>query len=167
MSIQNDTYVAIDYKLSLDSGEEVDQSEPGEPLSFIFGRGQMIPGLERQIEGMSQGQKASIVVEAEEGYGEINPEMLRDLPRDNFPPDMEIEAGMRLQAMGPHGPILLSVKSVQDDSVTVDLNHPLAGQRLHFDVTVVESRDATEDEILALEASCHPSECAGCGGTCH
>lgn len=167
MKIQNDCYVAIDYRLTNDAGEELDKSEPDQPLAFIFGRGLMIPGLEAKIEGMDQGDKAEIVVEAEDGYGPVREELFRDMPRENFPEDLELEPGMHLRAMGPHGPMTLSVKSVQDDNVTIDLNHPLAGQRLHFDVKVVESREASDDEILAMSSSCSPEACSGCGGSCH
>ncbi|MCU0691086.1 MAG: peptidylprolyl isomerase [Polyangiaceae bacterium] len=167
MRIQNDCYVAIDYKLTLESGEVVDQSEPGTPLGFVFGRGMMVPGLERQLEGMEQGESAAITVEAEEGYGAHRPELLREVPRSNFPDDVDVRPGMSFQAMGPHGPLLVSVSSVQGDTVSVDLNHPLAGKRLQFDVKVTESREATEEEIEALSASCAPHECAGCDGSCH
>jgi FKBP-type peptidyl-prolyl cis-trans isomerase SlyD len=167
MKIQNDCYVSIDYRLTSDAGEVLDESEPDQPLSFIFGRGQMIPGLEQKIEGMSDGERAEIVVEPEDGYGPVREELFRDLPRDSFPDDLELQPGMHLRASGPHGPLTLKVRSVQEDTVTVDLNHPLAGQRLHFDVKVVESREATDDEILATSAGCSPSACAGCGGSCH
>ncbi|MFW5741501.1 MAG: FKBP-type peptidyl-prolyl cis-trans isomerase [Myxococcota bacterium] len=167
MKIQNDSYVAIDYRLTNDQGEELDKSEPNEPLAFIFGRGLMIPGLEKQLEGMDEGESASVTVEAEDAYGPVREELFRDLPKEDFPDDLELKPGMHLRAMGPHGPMTLTVKAVQDDDVTIDLNHPLAGQRLHFDVKVIESREATDDEILAMTAACSPDACAGCGGTCH
>lgn len=167
MKIQNDCYVSIDYRLTSDDGDEIDKSEPGEPLAFIFGRGQMIPGLEQKLEGMDEGDHAAIVVDPDDGYGPVREELFREMPRENFPDDLELEPGMHLRAHGPHGPMTLTVKSIQDDTVTIDLNHPLAGKRLHFDVKVIESREATDDEILAMTASCSPDACAGCGGTCH
>lgn len=167
MKIQNDCYVAINYRLTSDAGEVLDESEPDQPLAFIFGRGQMIPGLEKKMEGMGEGEEAKITVEAEEGYGLVREELFREMPKDSFPEDLELSPGMHLRASGPHGPLTLTVKSVQEDTVTIDLNHPLAGQRLHFDVKVVESREATDDEILAMSASCSPDACAGCGGSCH
>lgn len=167
MNIQDDCFVSIAYRLTSDSGEVLDESAADQPLSFIFGRGQMIPGLEQKLEGMSAGQNAQITVEPEDGYGPIREELFRELPRDSFPDDLQLEPGMHLSASGPHGPLSLKVKSIQEDTVTVDLNHPLAGQRLHFDVTIVESREATDEEIFASTMSCSPSACAGCGGSCH
>jgi FKBP-type peptidyl-prolyl cis-trans isomerase SlyD len=167
MKIQNDCYVEIDYRLTSDTGEVLDESEPDHPLAFIFGRGQMIPGLEMKMEGMGEGEEAKITVEAEDGYGLVREELFREMPKDSFPEDLELTPGMHLRASGPHGPLTLTVKSVQEDTVTIDLNHPLAGQRLHFDVKVVESREATDEEILAMSASCSPDACAGCGGSCH
>jgi len=167
MKITNDCYVSIDYRLTDDQGTEIDKSEPDQPLAFIYGRGLMIPGLEKELEGMAQGQETKVTVEPEDAYGPVREELFRDLPKDNFPEDLDLVPGMHLRAMGPHGPMTLTVRSVQDNDVTVDLNHPLAGKRLHFDVKVVESRAATDDEILAMTATCTPEACAGCGGSCH
>ncbi len=160
MKIQENAYVGIEYTLSLDSGETVDQSEPGEVLDFIFGTGQMIPGLERQLEGLEQGTSASLLVEAHEGYGLPDPDMYRDVPRASFPADAEIKAGMVFQAMGPHGSRPIRVKAVEGDAVTVDFNHPLAGERLHFDVKVKEVREATDEDLASMMHG------AGCGGGC-
>jgi FKBP-type peptidyl-prolyl cis-trans isomerase SlyD len=164
MKIQRDVLVSIDYTLKLDSGDVVDRSGAGEPLEFVFGRGQIIPGLERRIEGMEQGQRAQIVVEASEGYGEVNEELWNHLPRSEFPADMEIQAGMMFNAETPHGPIRFRVREVTGDTVVADFNHPLAGERLHFDVTVSGVRDATPDEIAATE-NCGGHTCTHCG--CH
>lgn len=162
MKIDDKTYVAIDYKLTLASGEEVDSSPAGEPLAFVTGSGQIIPGLERALMGMAVGDRSTIVVEPEEGYGTVDEEMFQELPRDQFPDDCEIEAGMTFHAQGPHGPFMLSVARVNDnDTVTVDLNHPLAGEQLHFAVTVVEVRAPNAAELAELEA-----EASGCGCGC-
>ncbi|MCL2823075.1 MAG: peptidylprolyl isomerase [Polyangiaceae bacterium] len=167
MNIQDDCYVSISYRLASDAGELIDETEDGQPLAFIFGRGQMIAGLERRLAGMTVGERAEVVVEPEDGYGPVIEELFYDLPRDSFPDDIELEPGLRLRANGPNGPLSLKVRSIQGDAVTVDLNHPLAGQRLHFDVTVVECREATTDEILAMISTCSPSDCASCCGGCH
>lgn len=157
MKIQENAFVALEYTLTIDSGEIVDKSEPGEPLSFVVGSGQMIPGLERQLLGMDLGQSAKISVEAEEAYGPSRPELYREIPRSNFPKDTDIEPGMIFEAQGPHGSIPMFVREVTDAIVTVDLNHPLAGQKLHFDLKVSEVREATAEEL----AECEEGECDG------
>ncbi len=168
MKIQDQTYVAIEYTLSLDSDEVVDQSEPGKPFGFIFGAGLVIPGLEKELEGMEQGQSAKLTVEAEEGYGQPRQELFRELPREHFPADADIEPSMIFEADGPHGPLRFRVESVNDDVVVANLNHPLAGERLHFDVKVAEVRKASAEELMAAEAQsgCAPESCACCEGTC-
>ncbi|NTU59807.1 MAG: peptidylprolyl isomerase, partial [Deltaproteobacteria bacterium] len=168
MVIEDRRYVTINYKLSLDSGEVVDQSEPGEPLGFIVGSGQIITGLEKALQGMAEGQSAKVTVEAEEGYGESKPELYRDIPRDNFPPDLKIEPGMGFEAKGPHGPVVFRVRSATDDVVIADFNHPLAGQRLHFDVSVAEVREPRAEELASLFSSscgCDSDDCGDCGSS--
>ena len=167
MKIRSDCYVSIDYRLTSDAGELIDESEDGKPISFIFGRGQMVPGLEEKLDGMDVGQQADIVVEPDKGYGPVKEELFRTLPRDAFPEDIDLVPGLHLRASGPHGPLTLSVRSVDDESVTVDLNHPLAGQRLHFHIRIVESREATDDEMVSMLAGCERSDCEGCCGACH
>lgn len=169
MKIAERTYVSIDYKLTLASGEVADQSGKGEPLGFLFGAGQVIPGLEKGLLGMEAGQSAQIHVEPAEGYGESRPELLRDLPRENFPDDLVLEPGMGFEAKGPHGPVTFRVREVQEDTIVADFNHPLAGEPLRFDVTVVEVREPTAEELAVLMnsgAGCSPSACSGCGGGC-
>jgi FKBP-type peptidyl-prolyl cis-trans isomerase SlyD len=164
MKIQKNAFVALDYTLTLDSGETVDKSEPGQPLGFVFGTGQMIPGLERQIEGMEAGQSAKVSVEPEEAYGPSRPDLYRQIPRANFPQDTDIEPGMIFEAHGPGGSIPMFVREVSDSSVTVDLNHPLAGQTLHFDLKIAEVREATADELAECEdGQCGDHECTHCG----
>lgn len=162
MKIDDKVYVAIDYKLSLASGEEVDSSGEGQPFGFITGAGQIIPGLEKELIGKSTGYEAKVVVDPDEGYGPVNENLFQEIPRSQFPDDCEIEPGMSFHAQGPHGPIMISVKEINDnDTVTVDLNHPLAGKELHFDVKVVEVREATAQEIAVVE-----QQVAGCGCGC-
>jgi FKBP-type peptidyl-prolyl cis-trans isomerase SlyD len=168
MKIQDLAYVAIEYTLTVDSEEVVDQSQPGKPFGFIFGSGLVIPGLEKGLEGMEQGQSAKFSVEAEEGYGQARQELFREIPREQFPGDAEIEPNMIFEADGPHGPVRFRVKSVNDDVVVADLNHPLAGERLHFDVKVAEVREARAEELEALkqDADCTPESCACRDATC-
>jgi FKBP-type peptidyl-prolyl cis-trans isomerase SlyD len=168
MKVEDRQYVSIDYTLSLDSGEVVDRSTPGEPLGFLLGSGQIIAGLEKGLKGMEAGQSAKISVEPEEGYGIPNPSLIRDIPRENFPDDLKLEIGMGFEVKGPHGPVSFRVKEVGDEAVVADFNHPLAGQRLHFDVTVSEVREPRAEELASLMAgsSCAPEDCGSCGGGC-
>ena len=168
MKIQDQTYVAIEYTLTLDSDEVVDQSQPGKPFGFIFGGSQVIPGLEKGLEGMKQGQSAKFTVEPEEGYGHPRQELFRELPREHFPANEDIEPNMIFEADGPHGPVRFRVESVSDEVVVANLNHPLAGERLHFDLKVKEVREAKPEELEALKQNegCAPESCACCKTTC-
>lgn len=172
MKIEGQVHVSIEYTLTLDSGEEIDKSEPGKPLGFIAGVSQIIPGLEKQLEGREAGEALKVVVEAKDGYGEYNEEAVRDIPKQSFPDDMKIEPGMVFQANGPQGPTSIRVKEVKDDAVVGDFNHPLAGEKLNFDVKIAEVREVTKEELDALQAAqdaaCAPSACASCGtsGSC-
>ena len=150
MNITNKAYVAFDYKLTLDSGEKVDSSEDSQPLSFITGAGQIIPGLEKAMMGMTTGDNVKISVEPEDAYGLVNPELFQEVPKNQFPSDVEIQPGMTFQAQGPQGPIIINIKEIKDeDTVVIDLNHPLAGKKLHFDVDIVEVREPTSEELSA------------------
>ena len=168
MKIQDQVYVAIDYTLSLASDQVVDSSEPGKSIGFIFGSGQVIPGLEKGLEGMEQGQSTKITVEPEDGYGQPSPDLLQEIPREHFPADMEIESDMIFEATGPQGPMRFRVESVSDEVVVADMNHPLAGERLLFDVTVNEVREAQPEELEALQkhSDCAPENCGCCGTSC-
>jgi len=162
MKIQEHAYVAIDYSLSLDSGEVVDHSEPGEPLGFVIGFGQIVSGLEQKLKGMEQGQSAKITVEMEEGYGERQQDLYREIPREYFPGDARIEADMVFQVNGPQGVARFRVDSVTDKMVVADFNHPLAGERLHFQVTVQQVREARPEDMQ----QCGPQGCGSCSGEC-
>jgi len=168
MHIADKVYVAFDYKLTLDSGEEVDSSSEGQPLGFITGSGQIVPGLEKAMMGMTVGENVKISVESGDAYGQVNPELIQDVPREQFPGDMELQPGMTFQAQGPQGPIVITVKEIKDEStVIIDLNHPLAGKKLHFDVTIVEVREPTDEELSGSSSGCNcgcsAEEQTGCG----
>jgi FKBP-type peptidyl-prolyl cis-trans isomerase SlyD len=170
MKIGDNSVVSLDYVLTLDSGEEVDRSESGDPLVFLFGAGRIITGLEQALEGKETGFSGRIVVEPEEGYGTHREELLRTVPRHMFPEKVDLAPGTAFEAEGPHGAMRFIVRSVEDELVTVDLNHPLAGQRLTFEVTVAGVREATPQdwEDLASDScgcGCEgEDESAGCGG---
>lgn len=168
MKIAKNLFVAIEYCLSLDSGEEVDRSRSGNPLNFITGTGQIISGLEKEIMGMEAGDSANITVEPDDAYGSAREDLVHEIPRSQFPADADIKPGVKLQAQSPNGPIMIVIKTVEDDTVTVDLNHPLAGQRLHFDVKIVEVREPSTQE-LSTEAggcSCSTESPDNCGPGC-
>ncbi|MFC1840119.1 peptidylprolyl isomerase [Thermodesulfobacteriota bacterium] len=155
MDIKENVYVAFNYLLTFDSGEEVDKSPEGQPLGFITGAGQIIPGLEKEIMGMSVGDSVKISVEPENGYGSINPELFQEVKRDQFPPDLELKPGMTFQSQGPQGPMIINIKELKgEDMVVIDLNHPLAGKKLNFDIDIVEIRDLTPEETAALSSGC-------------
>ncbi len=147
MKIEKGRVVDLDYSLHLGDGEIVDRSDPGEPLTYLHGEGEIVPGLESALEGMEAGQQKRVVVSPGEGYGDRDPERVQRVPRKAFPAGFVPEVGMELSAQGPEGDeIPFVVQKVEPDTVTIDLNHPLAGKTLHFDVTVREVRDATAEE---------------------
>jgi FKBP-type peptidyl-prolyl cis-trans isomerase SlyD len=162
MKVQDNSYVAIDYVLSLDSGEVVDRSDPGKPFGFVIGFGQVIPGLERGLQGMEQGRSGTITVAAEDGYGERKDDLYRGIPRAHFPKDIALEAGMVFQMTGSQGNARFRVDSVSDEVIVADFNHPLAGERLHFQVTVQEVREARPEDVHR----CRPQGCESCKGDC-
>jgi len=163
MNIAEKLYVAIEYTLTLESGQEIDKSPEGQPLGFIAGTGQIIPGLEKALMGRTAGDSAKLVVEPEEAYGPIKDELFQEIPKSQFPGDVEIKPGMAFEAQGPNGPFMISVAKINDnDTVTVDLNHPMAGKQLHFDVNVIEVRQPSAEELAQVAASMS----AGCGCGC-
>ncbi len=147
MKIEKGNVVGIDYSLHLGDGQVVDRSDPGDPLTYLHGEGQIVPGLESALEGLAVGDTKQVVVAPGEGYGDHDPRGVQEVPRTAFPPDFKPEVGMELTAQGPQGePVPFSIREVKLESVVIDLNHPLAGKTLHFDVTVREVRPATDEE---------------------
>lgn len=130
--------VKVDYTLTVD-GEVVDSSKGRQPLEFKEGSHQVIPGFEKAIMGMKVGQKKSFTVKPEEGYGQVNPKAFQEVPKSQLPAGMTPKAGMKLLAEGKNGQKLpVVIKEVKKDTVIVDMNHPLAGKTLKFDVEVVD-----------------------------
>jgi FKBP-type peptidyl-prolyl cis-trans isomerase SlyD len=147
MKIANGHVVGIDYSLHLGDGRVVDASAPEEPLTYLHGEGQIVPGLETALEGLDVGERKQVVVAPGEGYGEHDPRGVQEVPRTAFPPGFEPKVGMELTAEGPNGEAVpFAIREVRLESVLIDLNHPLAGKTLHFDVTVREVREATDEE---------------------
>ncbi|MBB3168957.1 FKBP-type peptidyl-prolyl cis-trans isomerase [Simiduia aestuariiviva] len=159
MNIADKSVASIHYTLKNDEGEVLDSSEGQAPLDYIQGLGNIIPGLENALAGKAAGDKVQVVVEAADGYGEYNAEMVQELPRTMFQGVDTIEVGMAFQAQTPAGMQVVEVIEVDDETVTIDGNHQLAGQRLHFDVEVVGVRAASDDEL----AHGHVHAEGGCG----
>ncbi|NVJ52969.1 MAG: peptidylprolyl isomerase [Campylobacteraceae bacterium] len=140
--------IGIEYTLKdANSGEQIDSNVGGAPLEFVSGKGQIIPGLETKLVEMSEAEKADVMVEPKDAYGEFNEEAVQTLPKEQFA-GIELTEGMSLYGTGEQGEtVQVTVKSFTDSDVTIDYNHPLAGKTLMFSVTVLTLRDATEEEI--------------------
>jgi FKBP-type peptidyl-prolyl cis-trans isomerase SlyD len=148
MQVARHTVVTIDYTLTDDEGTVLDSSEGGTPLAYIHGLGNLIPGLEEALEGLTAGDSVRVSVPPEKGYGELRDELRRVVPRDRFETDEEIEIGMMFHSPGPDGSLqVVRVVAVDPGEITIDGNHPLAGMTLNFAVTVTGVRDATAEEI--------------------
>jgi FKBP-type peptidyl-prolyl cis-trans isomerase SlyD len=145
VKVAKDKVVSIDYTLTV-QGEVVDTSTGSEPLVYLHGHGSIIPGLEKALTGLSQGDSINVRVEPEEGYGEYDEDGEEAHARSEFPEDVEV-GSMFVGETEDGDEVMLTVVAVDDDTVTVDRNHPLAGEVLSFDVTVREVRDATSDEL--------------------
>lgn len=147
MQIAENTAVAFHYTLTNDAGEVLDSSNGREPLAYLHGSGSIVPGLENAMEGRAIGDKFEVKVAPAEGYGEHHEGMVQAVPRSAFQGVDQIEVGMQFQASGPQGAMSVTVTAVSDDEVTVDGNHPLAGQTLNFAIEVVSVREASAEEM--------------------
>ncbi|MEV6768339.1 peptidylprolyl isomerase [Nocardia sp. NPDC051030] len=148
MSIAADKVVSIEYTLTDDDGDVLDTSVGEAPLVYLHGADNIVPGLEQALEGKVAGDELKVVIEPEDGYGEYLAELVSTVDREMFEGIDEIEAGMEFHAEAPDGESqIVTVRGVDGDEVTIDANHPLAGQRLHFAVKIVDIRDASEDEL--------------------
>lgn len=146
MQISANKVVSIHYTLKNDAGEVLDSSSGREPLSYLQGGGNIVPGLEKALEGKSSGEKVNVSVVPEEGYGPRHDGLMQEVPRDAFQGVEDIKPGMQFHAQGPQGPLVVTVVEAGDETVKVDGNHPLAGETLHFDVEVTDVREATDEE---------------------
>ena len=147
MKIQENSVVSIDYTLTSDEGEVLDSSQGGDPLTYIHGMGNLIPGLERELEGKGMGTALKVRIAPEDAYGVRDENMVARVSRTQMPKGAPLEVGMQFQAAGPEGVQVVTLVKVEDDAVWLDANHPLAGMHLTFDVTVVAVRAATAEEL--------------------
>jgi FKBP-type peptidyl-prolyl cis-trans isomerase SlyD len=148
MQISQYKAVILNYTLRNEAGEVIDSSDVGGPLSYIHGTETLIPGLENALDGRQQGERLSVTVRSEDAYGERNAQMVDRVPRENFPGIDDIQPGMQFQTEMEGGyPMVVTVTEVDENFVTVDGNHPLAGRDLDFDIEVIEVRDASSEEL--------------------
>jgi FKBP-type peptidyl-prolyl cis-trans isomerase SlyD len=146
-SVQDGIVVSMEYTLKVDD-EVIDSSDGQEPLEFLTGYGNIIPGLEREMMGMKVGDSKDVVVAATEGYGEYDAEAFIDVPRGEFPKDMPVEEGLELSVRDDEGNARYArVESVEAETVRLNFNHPLAGDELHFNVKIVSLREPTSEEL--------------------
>lgn len=147
MQIGKNKVAVITYTLTDNSGTVIDQATTQEPFAFIQGIGNIIPGLEKALEGKAVGDSLTVSIEPAEGYGERDDALTQVLSKDMFEGVDEVKPGMQFHAQTNHGMSIVTVTNVENDQITIDGNHPLAGVVLNFDVNVLEVRDATEDEM--------------------
>lgn len=147
MNISNNCVASFHYTLTDNTGKVLDSSEGQEPLSYLHGAGNIIPGLEKALVGKSVGDKLTVAVTAAEAYGERDDTMVQQLDSSMFSGIDNIEVGMEFHAETEHGLQVVTVTGVEGNQITIDGNHPLAGVDLNFDVEVTDVRDATEDEV--------------------
>ncbi|MCD6289576.1 MAG: peptidylprolyl isomerase [Anaerolineae bacterium] len=148
MEIQDRTVVTMTYVLRLDDGEIVDSADQENPFQYVHGVGSIVPGLERGLVGMQPGDSRTVIVEPEEGYGHHIADAVIEVPLDLFPPDMEPEIGMGVYLQNVNGEVLpFFIVDLTPTTATLDANHPLAGKRLHFDVEILDVREASQEEI--------------------
>jgi len=148
MTITQHKVVTMDYKvIDAESGELIDSSENGQPMTYLHGAQNIVPGLENALEGKAVGDELEVTVAPEDAYGERSEEGVQQVPMEAFQ-DMEtVEPGMTVMAETPEGPLNLVITEVDGNTVTVDANHPMAGKSLTFSVKIADIRDASEEEM--------------------
>jgi FKBP-type peptidyl-prolyl cis-trans isomerase SlyD len=144
--IADNKVVSLNYTVKDDNDQIIDTSEGNDPLTYLHGSNNIIPGLEAALVGKNAGDAFEVTVQPADGYGEYNEEMVQVVPRDAFEGVESIEPGMVFTAQTEGGPVQLMVTGVEEDDITVDPNHPLSGKVLHFSGSIIDVRDATEEE---------------------
>jgi FKBP-type peptidyl-prolyl cis-trans isomerase SlyD len=148
MPIEANKVVTMNFTLTDENGNVLDSTDSGGPFLYISGTGMVLPKLEEAVSGMIIGTKKQLKLEAKDGYGEYNDDAVRAVGKENFPEDFILEAGMEYMASNPDDvqmPFIIT--NVEDETVTVDFNHPLAGKNLHFDLELLDVRNATAEEL--------------------
>jgi len=148
MQIADKKVVSFHYKLTLDTGDVADSSEGKAPLNFMVGSGQIIPGLEKELLGMSAGEKKIVNVQPEEGYGVKDDRLVQTIERSQIPDSVDLKLGETLRGQSEDGHVVEGViAAIDGDAVKIDFNHPLADKVLTFDVEIVDIRDASAEEL--------------------
>ena len=178
MIVEKDRVVSIDYNLRDNSGNLIDSSEGSDPLEYLHGNGNIIPGLEKALAGKKAGDKLTCSIAAADAYGERDDSLIFKVNKSEFE-GADIEVGMQFEAHGEEGAQIVTVVGIEGEEVTIDANHPLAGETLNFDVKIVDVREATSEELehghvhggceCGCEGDCEDGEGEGsCGcGQCH
>jgi FKBP-type peptidyl-prolyl cis-trans isomerase SlyD len=142
--IQTGSDVAFDYTLTDESGTVIDSSKGKQPMHYIHGQGQIIPGLEKELAGMAVGGEKKVTVKPEDGYGPINPQAFQEIPKEKLPADA-LKVGTMLMAQGPQGQgVPVRVHEIKENTVIMDFNHPLAGKTLSFDIKITDIKSAAK-----------------------
>ncbi len=147
MVIAKDFVVEIDYTLTNNEGEVLDSSNGREPLAYLHGHKNIVAGLEKDLEGKKIGEAFKSVVTPLEGYGELNSQLVTQVPKEELASIPDLKEGISIQAQSSNGVQIFKIIKIEEDKVTLDGNHPLAGQTLYFDVNVKSIREATSEEI--------------------
>lgn len=147
MQIEDQKVVVLHYTLTDNKGTVIDKSEDGS-FAYLHGANNIIPGLENALTGKAAGDELTVSISPEDGYGVRDESMLQEVPKTMFEDGSDISMGSQFHAQGPNGEVLVvTVKEVNDATIVVDGNHPLAGVELNFDVKITEVRDASQEEI--------------------
>jgi peptidylprolyl isomerase len=158
--------ISVEYTGKFDSGETFDTSQGRAPLKFTVGAGQLIPGFDAAVINMLPGDKKTVTIAPEEGYGAHDPQRVTKMPRAGVPKDMEVKVGMAVQLADQAGnPIPAMVMELTDEDVVLDLNHPLSGKTLVFDIEIKET-GLTPDAQPDPQGGCDTAACGSCGGSC-
>ncbi len=161
--VAKDLVISMDYELSVE-GEVVDYSEADDPIEFIQGYENIIPGLEKAIEGLSLGDSKEVLVKAAEAYGEYDPEGFVEVPKSEFPEDIPLEVGLEISVTNDDGEEMAAfIEEVSLETITLNFNHPLAGKDLNFKIKIVGIREATPEELE--HGHVHFDDCE-CGDDC-
>jgi peptidylprolyl isomerase len=161
--VQNGVFVSVEYTGTLANGEVFDTSKDRQPLEVHMGAGRMIPGFEKALLGMSLNEKKIFTLEAEDAYGSRDDQLMRDFPRSSAPQGTVPEVGQLVALQTPDGQqIPAKIVNVDDENITLDMNHPLAGESLTFEVEVVGISDTPTQSAEACDEGC----CEGCAGCC-
>ena len=147
MQVAKHKVVSIDYTLTGDDKQVIDSTDGEQPLAYLHGVGMLVPGMENALEGKAVGDQFQVTIDPADGYGERNDELRQEVSRDQFEGIDNLELGMQFRVETDSEPIVVTIVEIADETVTIDGNHQLAGATLHFDVTVRDVRDATDEEV--------------------